>query len=78
MGARVQHTLAYRRMCSLLRTWREGAELTQRALANRLHKQHSYVWKVETGERRIDPLEFIAWCKACDASPLESFEKLMS
>lgn len=65
MGARAQHTLGYRRLCALLRQWRTDAELTQRALAVRLRKPHSYVHKVEVGDRRIDPLEFIAWCRAC-------------
>ncbi len=69
MGARPQHTLAYRRLCSLLRKWRMEAELTQRGLANRLRKPHSYVHKVEVGDRRIDPVEFIAWCKACRVKP---------
>ena len=57
--------MAYRRLCVLLRQWREGATLTQRALASSLHKPPSYIHKVEVGDRRIDPLEFIAWCRAC-------------
>lgn len=32
-------------------------------------KPHSYVHKVETGERRIDPVEFIAWCRSCGLDP---------
>ncbi len=52
-------------MCALLRAWRVGAELTQRDLALRLRKPPSFVHKVEVGERRIDPIEFITWCRAC-------------
>ena len=37
----------------LLRRCRLAAGLTQRDLASRLKKPHSYVYKVETGERRI-------------------------
>jgi hypothetical protein len=40
--------------------------MTQRALARRLAKPASYVHKTEVGERRIDPIEFIDWCRACD------------
>lgn len=40
--------------------------MTQRALALQLRKPHSYVHKVEVGDRRIDPIEFIAWCHACE------------
>jgi len=53
-------------MCGLLRTWREEAGLTQRGLAARLKKPPSYVHKVEVADRRIDPIEFIRWCRACD------------
>jgi transcriptional regulator with XRE-family HTH domain len=69
MGARAQHNYAYRRLCGLLRQWRTDADLTQRALASRLGKPHSYVHKSEIGDRRIDPLEFIAWCRACGLKP---------
>ena len=74
MGARAQHTAGYRRLCALLRKMRVDAELTQRALAARLRKPHSFVHKVETGERRIDPVEFVAWCRACERSPSEMIE----
>jgi len=47
---------------------REAAGLTQRALAAQLKKPHSYVHKVEHGDRRIDPIEFVAWCRACGQS----------
>lgn len=69
MGTRPQHSAAYRRLCHLLRDYRGDADLTQRALAAKLRKPHSYVYKVENGERRIDPVEFVAWCKACGVSP---------
>jgi hypothetical protein len=65
MGARVQHTARYRRLCELLRGWREGAGLTQRDLAIRMKKPPSYVHKCEVADRRVDPLEFVAWCRAC-------------
>ena len=69
MGARVQHNISYRRLCRLLRGWREDAGLTQRQLAERLGKPHSYVHKSEIADRRIDPLVFIAWCRACERDP---------
>ena len=63
-------------MCELLRQWRVHAELTQRALAAKLRKPYSYVWKVEAGERRIDPIEFVGWCRACGMSPTEAIGEL--
>ena len=76
MGASALHSLPYRRLCRLLRSWREGAGLTQRAMARRLDKPHSYVHKTEVGERRIDPLEFIAWCRACGLEAAASIKKV--
>jgi transcriptional regulator with XRE-family HTH domain len=63
-------------MCELLRQWRTDADLTQRALAARLRKPHSYIWKVEAGERRIDPVEFAGWCRACGVSPGKGIEQV--
>lgn len=63
-------------MCKLLRQWRDEAQLTQRALALKLKKPHSFVYKVEAGERRIDPIEFIAWCKACGIAPAAAIDSI--
>ena len=76
MGARAQHNPVYRGMCRLLRQWRESAGLTQRALASRLKKPYSYVHKVETGERRMDPVEFIRWCRALNLDPATCLRKI--
>jgi transcriptional regulator with XRE-family HTH domain len=48
---------------------RSEAGLTQRALAEKLRRPHSYVAKVEHGDRRIDPVEFVEWCQACGFDP---------
>ena len=64
-------------MCELLRQWRLTAGYTQRALAGALGKPYSFVWKVEAGERRIDPIEFIEWCKACAEDPATAIKQLM-
>jgi transcriptional regulator with XRE-family HTH domain len=44
-------------MLSRLREAREAAKLTQTQVAEKLGKPQSYVSKVESGERRIDPVE---------------------
>lgn len=76
MGSRVQHTPAYRQLCRLLREQREGAGLTIRELGAKLKKPYSLVSKVERGERRIDPVEFVAWCKACGVDPSEAIKRV--
>ncbi len=55
---------------------REDAGLTQRAMGEKLGLPHSYVHKCEVGERRIDPLELIRWCWACDQPPEEDVAEL--
>lgn len=76
MGARAQHSPAYRRLCELLRAWRADAALTQRELAARLRKPPSYVHKTEVGERRIDPVELVRWCRACEVKPTAAILQL--
>lgn len=76
MGARPQHTAAYRELCGLLRKQRNDAGFTIRELGAKLGKPYSFVSKVERGERRIDPIEFIAWCKACGVQPGHAIEIL--
>jgi transcriptional regulator with XRE-family HTH domain len=50
--------------CELMVKARKVAGLTQRELANRLHKPQSFVAKYEGGERRIDVVEFLTVCEA--------------
>ncbi len=76
MGVRAQHSAGYRRFCSLLRKWRTDAGLTQRDLATKLRKPPSFVHKCEVGDRRIDPLEFIAWCRGCGNDPARSLAEV--
>jgi transcriptional regulator with XRE-family HTH domain len=56
---------------------RENAGLSQRDLAQRLKVPHSWVAKVETGERRIDLVEFAWVASACRVAPLEVLERLL-
>ena len=76
MGTSPQHTPAYRALCRQLLAQRKAAELTQRALAAKLRKPHSFVAKVEHGDRRIDPVEFVAWCRACGVEPADEIKKI--
>jgi len=68
MVVKSQHDLAYRRLRQQLRLWRLEAGLTQRALAQKLKRPHSFVYKNEVGNRRIDPCELALWCMACHVS----------
>ena len=57
------HTAAYRRFRSKLREARERAGLTQAEAAKRLRKPQSFVSKCESGERRVDAVEFYRFAR---------------
>jgi transcriptional regulator with XRE-family HTH domain len=59
------HTKEYAVLRAELVAARESAQLSQRALAARLGTPHSWVAKVESGERRIDVLELCWFLAAC-------------
>ena len=48
---------------------RRQAGLTQRDLASRLAKPPSFIAKIETGERRLDIVEFIAIARELGMAP---------
>jgi len=79
MGAmeKSTHTAEYRALRAELRSARERAGFSQRELAARLNVPHSWVAKVESGERRIDLVEFCWFAKACAFDPLSILERLM-
>ena len=52
------HSRRYREFLARLRQAREAAGLTQVEAAARLRKPQSFVSRCETGERRVDVLEF--------------------
>ena len=52
-----------------LKQERESQELSMRALAERMDKPHSYVQKVEQGERRLDVVEYVWYCRSLKLDP---------
>lgn len=71
------HTAEYAVLLSEIRTARECAGLSQRELAARLKVPHSWVSKVETGERRIDLVEFCRFLSACGVDPSPVCQRLL-
>jgi transcriptional regulator with XRE-family HTH domain len=56
---------------------RRTAGFSQRDVAERLRVPHSWVAKVESGERRIDLVEFCWFASACGVDPLPVFGGLL-
>lgn len=77
MATKSQHDESYRSLPGFLRGLREKAGLTQRELGERLKKPQSWVYNCETGNRRVDVTEFVAWAKACELDPAAAFRRLL-
>jgi hypothetical protein len=74
---RAQHAAAYREVPIFLRCLREKANLTQRALGERLHRPQSWIYNCETANRRVDVAEFTLWCRACNTDPVAALAELI-
>lgn len=70
------HHGRYTRLRSVLKDVRKAAGLTQVQLAERLHMEQSNLSKIERGERYLDTLLFIDYCRACGAVPAEVIAKV--
>lgn len=66
----------YANLRTVLKAVRKSAGLTQVQLAEKLHMEQSNLSKVERGERYIDTLLFIDYCKACGVKPAEVINRL--
>ncbi len=75
---KAQHSPAYRRLPDLLRQLREEADLTQRQLGVILKRPQSWIYNCESGNRRVDVTEFIAWCRACGIDPIRGFKRIVA
>lgn len=71
------HSDAQKAFGQLLLETRKRAGLTQWEVAERLKKPQSFVAKYESGERRIDVLEFLVIARALDADPVRLLRALM-
>lgn len=56
---------------------RKKAGLTQRELAKRLNVPHSWVAKVECGDRRLDFVELYWLLAACGVEPIPVLRRLL-
>jgi len=65
----------------VLRQWlkekRGDSSLTMRELAEVLSVHHSIIGKIETGERRLDVIEWLEYCDALGADPHECVSLLL-
>jgi transcriptional regulator with XRE-family HTH domain len=67
----------HRALIDLLVSTRNQAGLTQRDLAARLKRPHSFIGRIEAGERRVDVVEFIEIARVLEVDPTHLFAKLV-
>lgn len=68
---------AYQRLARLLQERADELGLSVRVLAERLSRPRTTVHKTLTGQRRLDPIEFLDWCEALEwADPLAVIESV--
>jgi transcriptional regulator with XRE-family HTH domain len=66
----------YEYLRSELKKSRLGLNLLQADLAKLICKPQSFISKVESGERNLDIVEFIAYCKGLGIEPSKFLKKL--
>ena len=67
--AKSLHTPEYDYFRALMVAARERSGLTQADVSARMGRPQSFVSKYESGERRLDVLEFVQVCSALEADP---------
>lgn len=72
------HTSRTQELRRRLRDAREQLGMTQVDLAKRLTKPQSFVSKFETGERRLDVIEYLEVCEAMTIDAVELLRGVQS
>lgn len=62
-GSKIRWQAEYRQFLARLVEARQAAQLTQREVAAQLGRTQAFVWKSETGERRVDVVELAAFAR---------------
>lgn len=75
MGKQLR-TVRHRAMMGAIVGAREKTGITQRELARRLNRSHSFIGKIESGERQLNVLEFCEMADALGVSPNELFSAI--
>lgn len=71
------YTPGQRKIAQTIREMRIAAHLTQRALATRLKRPLNVISRIESAQRRVDLLEWIAICEACQVDPVHGGTALL-
>ena len=67
----------HRALCAALLSARKAARLSQTEVASRLKTSQTAIARIESGERRIDVIEFIDLTRALRVDPKDILSQLM-
>lgn len=67
----------HRALIAVLVGSRKAAGMTQERLAEKLGQPQSFISKIESGERRLDVVEFIEVAKAMQIDPVTLFKRVV-
>ncbi|EPE4171419.1 helix-turn-helix domain-containing protein [Yersinia enterocolitica] len=67
----------YQMVIKALRDARIACGITQLEVASAFGRPQSFIAKVESGERRLDVVEFIIFCRAVNVDPFSILEKII-
>ncbi|PNK61524.1 helix-turn-helix domain-containing protein [Psychrobacter sp. FDAARGOS_221] len=72
------HSSEHEFLRRLLKERREQLGLSQRALGKRMDVIYSFIGKVETGDRRLDVIEFVEYCKALNLDASDVIKQIQT
>jgi transcriptional regulator with XRE-family HTH domain len=75
--AKYLRTARHRGLLAVLTKARMKAGFTQRELAQRLDRAHSFVGKIESGERQLNVLEFCDYASALGTDPADLLRSVL-
>lgn len=70
------YSVEYQLVINILKSERLKAGLTQKQFAEKVDKPQSFISKVESGERRLDFVEFIHLARLLSLDPCEIMLKI--
>jgi len=79
IGTKMQKTIyspEYSHLLNWLRSKRHERGISMRELGEKLEIHHSWVGKIEQGERRLDIVEYLRVCNALEIDPHEGLTML--
>ena len=70
------HSSEYKLLLSWIQNQRVTKGISARNLSALLDAPHSWISKIESGERRLDILEYLAICQTLDIDPCDGISYL--